>query len=119
MLHDDVFKDTNKVVADEVLLEWAAKNGHIVITGDKATTRNPLFLKQLVESKAYCFILYGLNGASPQGKAGCILAALDTIKELLVTSPPPALWKIAVDNRTANRCDHEKILKKMYSNRRV
>jgi hypothetical protein len=119
ILHDDIFRNPNKVVTDEALLKWAAENGHIVITGDKATTRNPLFLKQLVESKAYCFVLYGLNGASPQGKAGCILASLDKIKELLASRPPPALWRIGIDNRTATRCDHEKTLQKMHSNRRL
>ena len=119
VLHDEVFPELNKIIADEVLLKWAAENGHIVVTGDKATTRNPLFLKQLVESNAYCFILYGLNGASPEGKAGCILASLDKIKELLTSSPPPAIWRIATDNRTANKCDHQTILQKMYANQRI
>ena len=119
VLHDDVFpQEKYKTVPDEVWLKWVAENGHIIVTGDKATTRDPLFLKRLVETKVYCFVLLGLNGASPEGRAGCILSSLEKIKELLASSPPPALWKIAKDNRTANRCDHEKILQKMYANRR-
>jgi predicted nuclease of predicted toxin-antitoxin system len=116
VLHDDIFKNDT---ADEIWLKEVAARGHIVVTGDKDVTRRILFLKQLVASKAYVFILYGLNGASPQGKAGCVLSATDKITELLKSGEPPALWKIANDNRSANRCDHDKILAKMYANRRV
>jgi hypothetical protein len=90
----------------------------VIVTGDKDVTHRLLFLKQLVASKAYVFILYGLNGASPQGKAGCVLSSIDKITELMKSGEPPALWKIGKDNRTAHRCDHEKILAKMYANRR-
>jgi F420-dependent methylenetetrahydromethanopterin dehydrogenase len=110
VLHDDIFQ---KNTPDEVWLKEVASRGYIVVTGDKDVTHRILFLKQLVASKAYVFILYGLNGASPQGKAGCVLSALDKISELLKSGEPPALWKIGVDNRVANRCDHEKIIDKM------
>jgi predicted nuclease of predicted toxin-antitoxin system len=115
VLHDDLF---DKNTPDEVWLKEVVAHGHIVVTGDKDVTHRILFLKQLVASKAYVFILYGLNGASPQGKAGCVLSALDKIAELLKSGEPPALWKIGKDNRVANRCDHEKILARMYANRR-
>ncbi len=89
-----------------------------MITGDKDVTRRFLFLNQLKKSKAFVFVLYGLNGASPQGKADCILSAMGKIKELISSETPPALWKIAKDNKTANRCDHEHILRRMYANHR-
>jgi predicted nuclease of predicted toxin-antitoxin system len=115
VLHDDIFKNDTP---DEEWLKEVAALGHVVVTGDKDVTHRLLFLKQLVASKAYVFILHGLNGASPQGKAGCVLSSIDKITELMKSGEPPALWKIGKDNRTAHRCDHEKILAKMYANRR-
>jgi hypothetical protein len=114
VLHDDIFDHKTH---DDVWLKKVASLGHIIVTGDKDVTHRLLFLKQLSESRAYVFILYGLNGASPQGKANCVLSALAKIAELMESSPAPVLWKIGIDNRTANKCDHAKIIKKMYANR--
>ena len=113
ILHDDLF---NSQTPDEVWLKEVAAREYIVVTGDKDVTRRLLFLKQLVESRAYVFILYGLNGVSRQGKADCVLSALDKITELMKSGEPPALWKIGKDNRVANKCDHEKIIRRMYAN---
>jgi predicted nuclease of predicted toxin-antitoxin system len=115
VLHDEIFKNDTP---DEVWLKEISARGYIVVTGDKDVTRRILFLKQLAASKAYVFVLLGINGASSQGRAGCVLLALDKITELMKSGEPPALWKIGKDNRTANRCDHEKVLAKMYANRR-
>jgi hypothetical protein len=115
VLHDDIFKNDTP---DEVWLKEVAARGHIVVTGDKDVTRRILFLKQLAVSKAYVFILLGINGGSSQARAGCVLSAIDKMNELMKSGEPPALWKIGKDNRSANRCDHDKVLAKMYSNRR-
>lgn len=116
VLHDDLFEKTTH---DEEWLKKVSELGHVVITGDKDVIRRVLFLKQLATSRAYVFILYGLNGASPQGKAGCILTAMDKIRELIKSHEPPALWKISKDNHSVTRCDHEKIIHDMHKNRRV
>jgi hypothetical protein len=115
VLHDELF---NQTTSDPDWLKKVAELGYIMVTGDKQITRQLLFLKQLSKSKAFVFVLHGLNGASPQGKAGCILSAMDKIRELVAAETPPALWKIAKDNRTAHKCDYEQILQRMYSNRR-
>lgn len=107
VLHDEIFPQNTE---DESWLEKGSALGYIFVTGDKAITRRMLFLNQLANSRAYVFILFGLNGASPQGKAGCILSALDRMVELMKLSGPPALWKIGKNNHQANKCDHMAIL---------
>ena len=115
VLHDELF--TQKT-SDSDWLKTVSDLGYIMVTGDKQVTRQPLFLKQLSKSNAFVFVLLGLNGASPQGKAGCILSAMDKIKELITAEKPPGLWKISKDSKGAAKCDHEQILKKMYAHRR-
>jgi hypothetical protein len=114
VLHDELFSQTT---SDPAWLKKVANLGYIMVTGDKQTTRQLLFLKQLSDSNAFVFILYGLNGASPQGKAGCILSAMDKIRRLMETEKPPGIWKIAKDNQSAQKCDHEQILQRMYARR--
>ncbi len=49
--------------------------GLVVGERDNDVTRQPLFLRQLADSKAHVFVLLALNGASPEGKASCIVQA--------------------------------------------
>lgn len=112
VLHDEIYPQTTD---DEAWLEKGSGLGYIFVTGDKAVTRRILFLRQLAASRAYVFILYGLNGTTPQGKAGCILSALDRMVELMKLCEPPVLWKIGKNNHQANKCDHLDVLKRNQS----
>jgi len=71
VLHDEHFKD--KRTPDHIWLTEIGKLGWIMVTCDKATTKSPLFLQILKHSKARVFILEGLEGASREGKAKCII----------------------------------------------
>ena len=116
VLHDELYpQDTD----DEAWLEKGSGLGYIFVTGDKAITRQMLFLHRLAASRAYVFILYGLNGSSPQGKAGCILSALDRMVELMKLSEPPVLWKIGKNNHQAHKCDHLEILGRKHPKHRT
>ena len=50
VLHDDEFP---QAAADEDWLPAVAQKGWIIITGDNATTKSPLFLQQLNDSQAH------------------------------------------------------------------
>lgn len=94
VLHDDQF---GQAVADEEWLARVGQRGWVVITGDNATTSSPLFLQRLARSRTFVFILKGLNGASAEGKAECILGAYAAIKRLIQTKKAPAIWRVGRD----------------------
>jgi hypothetical protein len=115
VLHDEEFPQT---AADEDWLISVGERGWIVITGDKATTSSPLFLFRLSKSKAFVFILHGLNGASAPDKANCILKAYEIIKHLIAEHNPPAIWRIGKDG-VVRIFDFQKVLIKMRQSRRL
>ena len=115
VLHDDEFP---QVAADEDWLAAVGQKGWIIITGDNATTKSPLFLQQLAGSKAHVFILLGLNGQTAAGKAQVILDTYPSIVELVSGNAPPALWRIG-KHGVAHAVEFEAILQRMRQNRRL
>lgn len=115
MLHDDEFPQT---AADEDWLVAVGQKGWVIISGDNATTKSPLFLQRLVGSRAHVFILLGLNGQTGEGKAGCILEHYPRIAALVGSNKPPAMWRIGKDG-TARGVEFESILQRMRKNRRL
>lgn len=106
VLHDDEFA---RDVPDETWISEVGKRGWIAITGDNAITRSPLALLHLSRSKLILFVLHGLNGATREGKAECILASYEKMAELLQASEPPKIWRIGKDG-VARAFDFEKVL---------
>jgi hypothetical protein len=90
VLHDEEFEPTTP---DEVWVKEIGKKRWIAITCDARTMKAPLFLAALKRSTARVFILEGLNGASAEGKAQCIIDAYDKIIEIS-RREPPLFWKI-------------------------
>jgi hypothetical protein len=109
VLHDEIFKQT---AADEEWLVEAGRRGLVIVTGDMATTRSPLFLEALNKSRAAVFILKGLNGASAEGKAKCILQTFAKMQELMCKTQLPAVWRINRDGM-ACRFDFKEVLFRM------
>ncbi len=114
VLHDEEFLST---AADEDWLPVVGERGWIVITGDDDTTRSPLFLARLESSRAFVFVLLGLNGATRAGKAQCILNGYETMMRLTAQSEPPALWRIGRDGG-ARKFDFEPVLSRMRQRRK-
>lgn len=56
-----------------------------------------MFLLELEEAKAFVFVLLGLNGATSEGKAACILKAYPEMVRLSRHVAPPALWRVGRD----------------------
>lgn len=115
VLHDDEFP---QAAADEDWLVAVGQKGWVIITGDNATTKSPLFLQRLAKSQAYVFVLLGLNGQTAEGKARCILDQYHRIATVVSAHKPPALWRIGKD-RTARAVEFESILQRMRRNRRL
>ncbi len=115
VLHDEEFPQT---AADEDWLQAVGQKGWVIITGDKATTTSPLFLQRLSRSGALVFILLGLNGASAEGKAKCILELYPKIEDLISRAEPPAMWCISKQGNV-RFVDFRTILQKMARNRRL
>jgi len=108
-LHDEQFRPKTEDP------EWLARlgaSGWLPVSGDNDVTRQPLFLRQLAESKAHVFVLHALNGASPEGKATCIVRAYDRMCELAADQVPPALWRVGKDG-VARPFDFRGTLKRM------
>ncbi len=114
-LHDDLF-DQN--TADHQWLKANADANRIIISGDLRMFRDLTFLRNLRDTNACVFVLRGLNGASREQKAGCILTALDLMLQIKAAATPPGLWAVHKDGRKAHRCDHEKILGRAHPNHR-
>lgn len=109
VLHDEEFA---RDVPDETWISEVGKRGWIAITGDNAITRSPLALHHLIRSKLFLFILHGLNGATREGKAECILASYEKMSELVQTAEPPKIWRIGKDG-VARLFDFRKVLVRM------
>lgn len=115
MLHDQQFP--NKT-ADEDWLAVIGELGWLIVTGDNATTRSPLFVHRLAQSRAHVFVLLALNGLSAESKAKCILDALPRMHELAKSTTPPMLWRFGKGGSVV--CfDHAKTLDRMKKNRRM
>lgn len=114
-LHDDHFNETTD---DEVWLKAVSDREWIMITGDVAISRTPLFLQRLSQITARVFILNGLNGASPEGKAECVIANYERIVSICLERTAPMLWKF---NRDGSRkeIDFRKHLQRMRHRQRI
>jgi hypothetical protein len=106
-LHDDRF---NARTEDHVWLKFASDQNRVVVSGDIRTTHDLTFLRQLKESRAFAFMLRGLNGQTPKGKAECVLSCMALIIRLKLENEPPAVWRISEDGKIAHKVDHNKIL---------
>jgi hypothetical protein len=115
VLHDDEFP---QAAADEDWLAAVGQKGWVIITGDNATTKSPLFLQRLADSKAQVFILLGLNGQTAEGKARCILDHYARITALVAENEPPAMWRIGKHGVT-HVVEFKAILQRMRRNRRL
>lgn len=114
-LHDDRFDDT---AGDDVWLKAIGDEGWIMVTGDIAITRTPLFLLRLSQGTARVFILNGLNGASPEGKAECVIANYERIVSICLERTGPMLWKFNKDG-SRKEIDFKKILQRMKRHQRI
>lgn len=115
VLHDDIFdQDT----PDDEWLKKVAELGYVVVTGDKRTLRDPMFLKHLSECNVFVFVLYGLNTGGTTDRASVILGAYSKIKEIVNSHSGPMLWTISKDNRECRLCDYKKVIHKMHRHRR-
>lgn len=104
ILHDEHFRDPK--TPDEEWVKEVGRLGWLMVTGDIATERSFLFLTALKRSRAHVFILCGLNHASPQQRAECIIEAYPQMLSLSQQHRGPRLWKapagkpfVAVDFR--------------------
>ncbi len=91
VLHDDCFK---RDTTDDAWLKEINQRGWIMITYDINTSKSPLFLYALKRSTARVFILDGLNGASPEGKAKCVIESYELIILVCGKREPPLFWRI-------------------------
>ncbi|MBC8041359.1 MAG: hypothetical protein H7Y06_12510 [Opitutaceae bacterium] len=115
VLHDEQFKHKTE---DPDWLAKVGKSGWLLVSGDNATTSQPLFLFQLEATRAHVFILLGLNGASAENKAACVINAYSKMCELAASEEPPAIWRIGKDG-VARRFDFRKTLERMRRGRRL
>lgn len=115
LLHDDLF---SKTTPDHEWLKANADADRIIVSGDLRMLRDLTFLRNLRDTNAFVFVLRGLNGASREQKAGCILTALDLMIRTKRESAPPGLWTVHKDGRKVHRCDHEKVLGRAHPNHR-
>lgn len=114
-LHDERFRRNTE---DPDWLARLGESGWLLVSGDNDVTRQPLFLRQLAESKAHVFVLHALNGASPEGKAACIVQAYDRMCQLAGDQVPPALWRIGKDG-AARAFDFWATLERMKRGRKI
>jgi hypothetical protein len=114
-LHDDHFRPT---ADDTEWLKKVGKRGWIMVTGDVMISRTPLFLLNLKQTTARVFILNGLNGASPEGKANCVISSYERIISICHSRKAPLLWRIN-KNGTHKEIDFRKHLRRMKRHRRI
>lgn len=114
-LHDEQFRHKTE---DPDWLARLGESGWLLVSGDNDVTRQPLFLRQLADSKAHVFVLLALNGASPEGKAACIVGAYGKMCELAACYKPPALWRIGKDE-VARAFDFRGTLDRMRRGRKI
>mgnify|MGYP001317664778 CR=1 FL=1 len=114
-LHDEIFRQNTE---DPDWLTKLGQSGWLLVSGDNLTTRSPLFLHQLAASRAHVFVLLALNGASPEGKADCIVSAYPRMCMLAKAHEAPALWRIGRDGM-ARVFDFLRTLERMKRGRRI
>jgi hypothetical protein len=114
-LHDEHFSTTTD---DSEWLRKVGQRGWIMITGDAMVTRTPLFLLRLTQTRARVFILKGLNGATPEGKAQCVISCYERIVSICQTRQTPLLWRINKDG-SQKEIDFRKHLANMKRRRGV
>ncbi len=91
VLHDEHFRDQK--TPDKVWVKEIGELGWIMVTGDGATIRSLLFLQALARSKACVFFLNALNGATPEGKAECIVNAYAQMLKICSEREKPLFWR--------------------------
>jgi len=95
VLHDEHFPvpaQGEKNIGDHEWLHIIGNLGWLIVTGDKHTIKEDLFIRALPKSNAYVFLLNALNGASPKGKAELIIDAYPKMLGLISAVPRPAVW---------------------------
>jgi PIN like domain len=104
VLHAEYF--TDDTTPDDVWLDEISRQGWIMVTGDKATMRDLLFLQKLARSKARVFFINALNGGSREEKAQCVINAYEKMLKICREREPPLFWQfnrggevVAVDFR--------------------
>ena len=90
VLHDELFPPTTP---DHIWLKKVGALGYAMVTADIAVERSFLFLDGLKRSKSYVFILCGLNHATRETRAKCIIDAYPEMLKLCCANPGPRLWK--------------------------
>ena len=110
VLHDEMFSQNTK---DHEWLEVIAKHGYPIITGDKRTAKDLLFLSKLESHPARVFILLGINHGTPQDRIKCVLEAKNKLMELVKECDPPVIWSVSKDCKSARKVDHQTILRKL------
>ncbi len=106
VLHDDQFPPKTP---DEAWIQEVGQRGWLAVTGDNAITCSPIALHHIRHSRLHLFILLGLNGATADGKAQCIISASSQMQRLAATHGPPAVWRIGRDG-VARRVEFGQIL---------
>lgn len=109
VLHDEEF---SRVTPDETWIIEVGRRGWIAVTGDNAITRDPLAMRHFSRSQLYLFVLLGLNGATPAGKAECIRRSYEKMCALAQNNPAPRLWRIGRDGH-ARGFDFRPVLARM------
>jgi hypothetical protein len=109
ILHQEYFGQRSEIIRDHDWLEEVGDKGWMVITGDKKTTRDPLFLSRLKNSTAHVFILLDLIGGSPLEQANRIVEKYGLMASAMKKTRPPAIWRIG-QNLVLSPCDFLKIL---------
>jgi hypothetical protein len=106
VLHDEQFAPKT---TDEAWIQEVGQRGWLAVTGDNAITRSAIALHHIRHSRLHLFILHGLNGATADGKAQCIINASAQMQRLADAHVPPAIWRIGSDE-VARRFDFRPIL---------
>lgn len=114
-LHDDHFAQKTD---DDKWLKEIGELGWIMVTGDRKISRTPLFLLRLSQTKARVFILSGLNGETPEGKAKCIISYYDHMLAISEAYEAPMLWRINKDG-SRKEIDFRKHLERMKRRRGI
>lgn len=99
VLHDEVFKDPR--TPDHEWLAEVGARGWLTISCDKATMKDPLFLRAVQRSQARMFLLDGLLYASKEAKAGCVIACYDSMLSICAKREPPLFWHFNGNNQPA------------------
>lgn len=94
VLHDDFYGPPKPgvIITDAEWLVTIGQRGWLIVTGDKHTVKEELFIRRIPESRAYVFLLNDLNGGGPAQKAQVIIDAYPKMLGLIAKKPRPAIW---------------------------